>query len=77
MAYTQFYRIKGGDGVLPTITFDRVDEIQFFFVNSALGQAWNRIHEILKCHQLFQKLLVMKEGGIHLHFLFCKIVCHD
>ena len=41
MAYTQSYRIKGGGGVPPppTITLDRVNEIQFFFVNSALGQA--------------------------------------
>ena len=30
MAYKQFYRIKGGDGVPPPITFDRVDEIQNF-----------------------------------------------
>ena len=50
MAYTQFYRIKGGGGVPPppAITLDRVNEIQFFFVNSALGQAWNRIHKIFK-----------------------------
>ena len=67
MAYTQFYRIKGGSGVTPpppppTITFDKVDEIEKIFMNSALGQAWNMIHKIFKCHQLFQKLLVMGEG---------------
>ena len=47
----------------PTITFDRVDEIQNFFMNSALGQAWSRIHKIFKFHHLFQKLLVIWEGG--------------
>ena len=78
IAYRQFYRIKGGGGVHPppppTITFDRVDEIQKFFMNSALGQAWSRNHNIFKCH----KLLLMGEGGtLHLHILFCEIMCHD
>ena len=56
MAYGQFYRIKGGD-------FNRVDEIQNFFMNSALGQAWSRKYDIFKFHQLFLKLLVMGGGG--------------
>ena len=55
----------------PTITFDTVDEIHKFFMNSALCQAWNRNHKIVKFHQLFQKLLVM--GALHLRFLFCKL----
>ena len=41
--------------------------------------------EFIKFHQLFQKLLVMAEGGgggggtlaLHLRLLFCKIVCYD
>ena len=36
----------------------------------------------IKFHKLFQKLLLMGEGGggggaLQLHLLFCKIVCHD
>ena len=38
MAYTQFYRIEGGGGVPPpTITFDRVDEIQKIFLGILLS----------------------------------------
>ena len=58
-----------------------MDEIQKFFMNSALGQPWSRKYDIFKFHQLFLKLLVMGGGGggggeeLHLCFLFCKFVC--
>ena len=60
----------------PTTTFDRVDGIQKFSMNSALGQTQSRIHKICKFHQLFQKLLVMGGGGgrrgaLHLRFIYC------
>ena len=86
MAHTQFYRIKGGGGPSPLQQYLLTEWMKFkIFMNSALGQAWNRIYKIFKCHQLFQKLLVMGGGGgrgggrgeLHLCFLFCKIVCHD
>ena len=55
----QFNRIKGGGGV----SFDRVSEIQKFFMNSALCQAGSWIYKIVKFHQLCQKLLVVGVGG--------------
>ena len=78
ISYTQFYKIKGGEVVYPppprTITFDRVDEIQKFFMNSSLGQVWSRIHKICK----FQKLLVMEGGGggaLHFRFIYSVKLC--
>ena len=43
----QFYRIKNEDGVLQ-YTFDRMDEILKFFMNSAPAQSWSRNHNIFQ-----------------------------
>ena len=57
IAYTRFHRINGGGGVPPINNFDRVDEIQRFFMNPALCHAESRIHKISS------RSLVMRGGG--------------
>ena len=60
---TRFHRKKGGSGVpppYPTNNFDRVDEIERFFMNPALCHAGSRSHKISSA---LSKVIGDWEGG--------------